>query len=54
MPFLWISLEVFHQDWDMSFPWLDLGNALAMRTEWIQWYEFTGHIKARTQVFQQR
>ena len=44
MPFLWISLEVFHQDWDMSFPWLDLGNALAMRTEWIQWYEFTGHM----------
>ncbi len=44
LPFLWISLEVFHQDWDMSFPWLDLGNAFATHIEWIQWYEYVGHM----------
>jgi len=44
LPFLWICIEVLHQDWEMSFPWLDLGNGLATHIEWIQWYEFTGHM----------
>ncbi len=44
LPFLWICIEVFHQDWDLSFPWLDLGNAFANHIEWVQWYEFTGHM----------
>ncbi len=26
----------------MSWPWLTLGNALANRPAWIQWYEYTG------------
>lgn len=43
LPFLWISFEVFHQDWDMSFPWLDLGNVFSNRVTWIQWYEYLGH-----------
>ena len=29
LPFLWLCVEVLHQDWDVSFPWLDLGNGLA-------------------------
>ena len=44
LPFVWISLEVLHLHWDLSFPWLNLGHGLASRTEWIQWYEFTGHL----------
>lgn len=44
LPFYWLCIEVLHQDWDMSFPWLDLGNGLATHVEWIQWYEFTGHM----------
>lgn len=44
LPFLWISLEMLHQDWDLSFPWLDLGNAFATHIEWVQWYEITGHM----------
>ena len=43
LPFLWLCVEVLHQDWDLSFPWLDLGNAFATHVEWIQWYEYTGH-----------
>lgn len=34
--------EWFHQDWDLSWPWLNLGNALASQHTWIQWYEYTG------------
>jgi len=39
---LWISFEYFHLDWDLSWPWLNLGNAFATVPKWIQWYEFTG------------
>lgn len=39
----WLSFEYLHQmDWGLSWPWLTIGNALADRTSWIQWYEYTG------------
>jgi len=41
IPF-WISFEYFHQNWDLSWPWLTLGNFFSVRTSWIQWYEYTG------------
>jgi apolipoprotein N-acyltransferase len=40
--FFWIAYEYIHHNWDLSWPWLTLGNAFAMRTSWIQWYEYTG------------
>ncbi len=40
--FYWLVWEWFHQDWDLSWPWLNLGNALASQHTWIQWYEYTG------------
>lgn len=39
---LWISFEYMHLHWDFSWPWLNLGNAFAEYTSWIQWYEYTG------------
>ena len=42
LPFLWICLEMLHKNWDLSFPWLNLGNGFANRVEWIQWYEHVG------------
>lgn len=42
LPFLWICLEVLHRNWDLSFPWLNLGNGFAANPEWVQWYEHTG------------
>lgn len=39
---LWISFEKFHQNWDFSWPWLNLGNGFASYYKWIQWYEYTG------------
>lgn len=38
----WIAFEYLHHHWDLSWPWLSLGNGLASYHHWIQWYEFTG------------
>ncbi len=40
--FYWLAFEYFHLDWDLSYPWLNLGNGFANWHKWIQWYEFTG------------
>lgn len=38
----WITFEYIHHNWELSWPWLTLGNALANATTFIQWYEYTG------------
>ena len=38
----WLGFEYFHHNWDVSWPWLTLGNAFAPRPQWVQWYEITG------------
>ena len=38
----WISFEYLHLNWDLSWPWLTLGNVFAHYPECIQWYEYTG------------
>lgn len=38
----WIAWEQFHMDWDLTWPWLTLGNIFASVPDWVQWYEFTG------------
>lgn len=40
--FFWLAMEYLHLNWDISFPWLTLGNGLAKYGEVIQWYEYTG------------
>ncbi|MBE7169668.1 MAG: apolipoprotein N-acyltransferase [Williamsia sp.] len=40
--FFWLSFEYIHLNWQLSWPWLTLGNSFAMRPGWIQWYEYTG------------
>ena len=39
---IWMGYEHFHLSWDLAWPWLNLGNALATTPKLIQWYEFTG------------
>ena len=39
---IWISFEKLHLEWDISWPWLNLGNGFSESIYWIQWYEFTG------------
>lgn len=38
----WLAFEFGHERWDLSWSWLNLGNAPAMFPEWIQWYEWGG------------
>ena len=38
----WCTFEYIHLNWEISWPWLTLGNGFAMYPEWIQWYEYTG------------
>lgn len=38
----WLGYEYLHQTWDLSFPWMNLGNGFANFHQLIQWYESTG------------
>lgn len=40
----WLSFEMIHLRWEISWPWLTLGNVFSSRSLWIQWYEYTGHL----------
>lgn len=38
----WLFFEWFHHRWDLTWPWLTLGNAFSGMPSIIQWYEYTG------------
>ncbi len=38
----WIAFEYLHLNWDLNWPWLNLGNGFANYYKWVQWYEYTG------------
>ena len=38
----WISFEYLHLNWDLSWPWLTIGNVFAKDPYLVQWYEYTG------------
>jgi apolipoprotein N-acyltransferase len=40
----WLTFEYLHMRWDLSWPWLTLGNGLSRFPYFIQWYEYTGHL----------
>jgi apolipoprotein N-acyltransferase len=37
-----IVFEYWHLNWELSWPWLTLGNATAIYPALVQWYEWTG------------
>ena len=41
---MWIAMEYFQLQWDLSWPWLILGNVFANVPILVQWYEFTGFL----------
>ncbi len=43
-PFIayWMAFEWLHLNWQITWPWLNLGNGLARFPQWVQWYEWTG------------
>ena len=42
LPAYWIAFEYLHMNWDLSWPWLTLGNGFASAPILVQWYEYTG------------
>ena len=38
----WLTFEFIHLNWELSWPWLTLGNAFANVPFLVQWYEYTG------------
>ncbi len=41
-PLFWIAFEWWHMNWDLSWPWLNLGNGFGSYPMLVQWYEYTG------------
>lgn len=42
LPFIWIAFEYLHLRWEMSWPWLTVGNVFSITPSWVQWYAITG------------
>jgi len=40
--FYWIGFEYFHFHWELSWPWITIGNTFADVPEIVQWYSYTG------------
>lgn len=38
----WLAFEYLHLNWEITFPWLNLGNGMATLPMLVQWYEYTG------------
>lgn len=38
----WTTFEIGHLNWDLSWPWLTLGNGFVQVPALVQWYEYTG------------
>jgi len=39
---VWICFEYLHYNWELSHPWLTMGNFFSIRPHIVQWYEITG------------
>lgn len=42
LPFFWMAFEYIHLRWELTWPWLNLGNVFALNHVWVQWYSYTG------------
>ena len=38
----WMCFEYIHHNWQLSWPWLTLGNVFASYPDTVQWYTYTG------------
>lgn len=38
----WLTFEYLHMRWELTWPWLTLGNGFAEHPAWVQWYDWTG------------
>lgn len=49
--FYWIGFEYFHYHWELSWPWLNVGNTFSIVPEIVQWYAYTGVLGGTLWVF---
>ncbi len=42
LPLFWIGFEYLHYNWELSYPWLNIGNVFSIIPSFVQWYSFTG------------
>lgn len=47
----WCCFEYLHLNWQLAWPWLNLGNVFAPQPGWIQWYEYTGTFGGTIWIF---
>lgn len=47
----WMSFEYLHLNWDLTWPWLNLGNVFATCPHWVQWYSITGAFGGTLWIF---
>ncbi|MFN3916893.1 MAG: apolipoprotein N-acyltransferase [Flavobacteriales bacterium] len=47
----WLGFEWCHFHWELSWPWLTMGNVFANQPNWVQWYETTGVLGGSLWVF---
>lgn len=40
--FVWMTYEYLQLHWELTFPWLNMGNVFSTKPDWVQWYEYTG------------
>jgi len=40
--FYWMAFEYLHLNWDLNWPWLNIGNGFSSYYRWVEWYEITG------------
>lgn len=38
----WLGMEYLFLNWDLAWPWLNIGNVFATTPQIVQWYEYTG------------
>jgi len=39
---IWMSFEKFHLNWELTWPWLNLGNSFSEYPKLVQWYDTLG------------
>ncbi len=42
LPAIWMAFEKFHLSWELTWPWLNLGNTFSEYPKLIQWYDTLG------------
>lgn len=51
LPLFFISMEYLHYHWQLTWPWMTLGNGFSTMPNLIQWYEYTGAFGGTLWIF---